>query len=741
MAARKKTSRRKSKATASRGASTLKRFILWAVGLTALFAGLIAIGGYLYFSHGLPDYRNLSDYRPPETSRILASDGTVLSELYRYRRTVVGREQIPDVVIHAVLAAEDADFYTHEGLDYVGMLRALYNSMKAGRVTGSGSTITQQTVKNLLLTPERSLRRKARELILARRLETHLSKDDILTIYLNAIYLGHGRYGIQEAAQFYFGRDAEDLELNHAAIIAGLIQSPERISPRKHPKRSKQRRAYVLRQMVDKGFLKQSEADATRKMGLDLRKAAKKTAKHRAGWFVDAVRKRLVEYYGEDRVLEGGLYVHTSLDIEHQIAAADAVAEGLGALEKRQEQYGKAKPEAAFAVIDNRSREILAMVGGRDHKKSPFNRVSQARRQPGSAFKPFVWASALESEAYTTASMLMDAPETVRQHQGKLWQPRNYTKKFRGLVSLRSGLAQSVNSIAVSLADQVGVDAIKSMARRAGIRSNMAPGLAMALGASEVSPLELLNAYASFVEPAPQEEIIMIRRVDSRDGVEYPEKKTVNKRRALSPELRFLVRSMLRSVVTDGTGRRLKSLEHPIGGKTGTTNAARDAWFVGILPAVSMVSWVGFDDGKPLGRGESGGRTAVPIVKTYLEKSKLVVEEWPEPPEGIVAHEVVADGRLAPESVLDKRVEFFIDGTEPREWAPAPDEVDEDGFHLEGMGEAEAIRPVPQTNGPGIKVPSVNVMPLPPDLKPIMPKQMEGVPDDDSDHQDEDRPL
>ena len=254
------------------------------------------VGVYLYYAHGLPDYRDLADYQPPQISRVYAQDGSIIGEFYEERRTLIGRNEIPDVLIHAILSAEDADFYSHKGLDYMGMARAVYNSVRAGRVTGSGSTITQQTVKNLLLTPTKSVRRKVRELILARRLEQHLTKDDILGIYLNAIYLGHGRYGVQEAARYYFGKDASRLDLNESATLAGLIQSPERISPFKHPERARQRRHYVLNQMVRNGYIKKGDANQidSKNFGLRIRSKNNRDA---FGWFVDEVYKRLLKSY------------------------------------------------------------------------------------------------------------------------------------------------------------------------------------------------------------------------------------------------------------------------------------------------------------------------------------------------------------------------------------------------------------------------------------------------------------
>ncbi|MEE2788688.1 MAG: PBP1A family penicillin-binding protein [Myxococcota bacterium] len=785
--------------------------------MSAILGGAALTGIYLYFAQGLPDIRSIADYQPPQTTRILAADGTVIGTFSKERRTLIGRTQMPDVLIHAILSAEDADFFEHEGLDYMGMMRALYNSLKAGRVTGSGSTITQQTVKNLLLTPERSFRRKARELILARRLDSTLSKDDILTIYLNAIYLGHGRYGVEAASRYYFSRSAQQLNLNQAAILAGLIQSPERISPRKHPDRARARRGYVLRQMKKNNYITDSELTEALEQPLGL--APRPTAPDGDfAYFVSEVRQRLVKQFGETAVLTGGMTVHTTIDPLRQRAAVKAVRDGLIRLDKRQgftesptrligpmvadwqrkrrkalggraptlgrvvrarvekvtaDRYhldlgiGKARlprridarlgskktksfkvgdiiqvklradgpahpkvmwasladvPQAAFVAISMRDRGVKAMVGGWHAKDYPFNRVTRAKRQPGSAFKPFVWGAAMDSRRLTPASTLIDAPETLRVFQGQFWQPKNYTGKFRGLISLRTALAHSVNSVAVHIAETVGISRIQSFARKTGLTSPLARGLAIALGASEVTPIELVNAYVGLTTGQSAQPPRFITKIEHRSEQRSPESVTSND--GISPEVAFLVRSMLRSVVTEGSGRALSKIDRPVVGKTGTTNAARDAWFVGALPDIVFGVWVGFDSNRPLGKKESGGRTAAPIIADYVRAVELDGEDWPPAPDGIETRKVVSDGRLAPPTSKKGREEFFLIGTEPRETAPAEGQLDTKSFFFEGEG--QPANTAEQDVTP-VAVPKVSVTPLQPSLMPVKPVAAKSV--------------
>lgn len=791
--------------------------------LGVVLAGAVLVGGYWYFARGLPDFETIEAWRPPQVTRITASDGTVIAEMYEERRTVVPRRAMPEVLVQAVLSAEDADFYRHEGLDYTGMLRALYNSVRAGHITGSGSTITQQTVKNLLLTPEKRFERKAKELILAKRLEERFEKDEILTIYLNAIYLGHGRYGVAEAARFYFGLDdLHRMTPIQAAAIAGLIQSPERLSPLKHPERNAERRRFVLRMMVKNGFLDQAAADRATGSELEVVEAPDPFVDE-AQWYVEQVKRQLVERVGEEAARTGGLRVRTALDLDRQRAALTAVQEGLRAVDGRRgfaerrnhvpdaeaEAWRKAQleivgagppppgkpvrarvsaiepddlivqfgvgeatvdrdaltrfadpenptaspygvgdvivvavrddgprhpermqavpaaaPQAAMVVIDPGSRHVLALVGGYDHRFYPFDRASQAMRQPGSAFKPFVWGAALASKRYTAASTLVDAPETLRVHKGKFWQPQNYTRKFDGPISLRLALARSKNSVAVALAEDVGVPAVQDFARAAGITTPLADGLAMALGASEVLPLELANAYATIAADGRRAEPRFILAISGPDGdVALDE---AEPEQAIDPAVAHVLRSVMRSVVTDGSGRRLASFARPVVGKTGTSNEARDAWFVGLLPEVAVAAWVGFDVPKALGGKEAGGQTALPLVKAYLEAAEAEGPDWPPPPDGVEVRRIVDDGRLAPPGGEAGRDEVFLTGTAPTEVAPAEGEIDASSFMKAEIGA--------QAGGPSLAVPSVDVAPLPPTLKPIAPAEAQPAPgggDDD----------
>ncbi len=795
------------------------------LGFLGVLVGASAVvGGYLYFSRDLPNFRSLADWRPAQTTRIFAADGTLVAEIGVERRTVVPRERIADAVVKAVLSAEDAAFYEHEGLDYSGMARALYNSVRAGRLTGSGSTITQQTVKNLVLSPARTFERKAREIILARRLETRLSKDDILTLYLNAIYLGHGRYGVQEAAQFYWGKDAAALTVPEAATLAGLISSPERYSPRKHPERAKTRRAFVLKEMAENGYITTAQRDAAAKAPLGLAPRPKRFRE--AAWFAEAVRAQLVEALGEEAVTRGGLQVTTTLDPRRQAAAVEAVRAGLRELDDRQ-KFGKraghardpapwrrsrakalggapptpgkavearveaveakhlvldlgvgratlprsalarfAKkdaespygvgdlvrvavradgprhpdtmratlagvPQGAMVVLDPGSGDVLALVGGYDDGGAGFDRAIQAKRQTGSAFKPFVWGAAYESRQFTTATVMVDAPETWPLSRGKFWKPKNYTGKYRGPVSLTEALAHSVNSISVRLANDVGVGSVHAFARAAGMKGALTDNLTVALGSSEMSPLELASAYATLAAGGRRASPRMVVSVRGPDGpVASPLTAEPEVEEAIDPALAFIVRDTMRAVVEEGSARRLRNFPRPVAAKTGTSNEARDTWFVALLPDVVAVAWVGFDTPRPLGRKEAGSRTALPVVQRYLEAVEKDGPGWPPPPAGVVVRLVDrATGKLARPGDEGSRELRFLEGTEPSEYALREDELDAATFV---MREAAAL------GGPDLAVPRVEVAPLPEDLRPLGGIAVEAAPEEPEEPEEED---
>ena len=780
------------------------RRALYALALVCTLGGTALLGGYLYYARDLPDFHSLEEWRPPQTSRVFAADGTLLAELYRERRTVVPRDRIADVLVQAVLSAEDADFYRHEGLDYMGMARALYNSVRAGRLTGSGSTITQQTVKNLVLTQARTFERKTREIILARRLETRLTKDDILTLYLNAIYFGHGRYGVQEAARAYWAKDAADLSLAEAATLAGLISSPERYSPRKHPDRARIRRRFVLREMAENGYINAAQRDAADRSPVTVADPPRSTLAD-AAWFVDAVRAQLVEALGEDAVLAGGLHVTTTLDPKRQKAAVASVRAGLRALDARQ-KFGRAAkpvgdvkrwrakrrkvlgdrapraarpvparvvkvgaraltldlgvgeatlpraeiarfakdgetpyavgdvltvavrgdgpqhpetmhatlaqaPQGALVALDPHSGDVLAMVGGYDHAANPFNRATQARRQTGSAFKPFVWGAAYASRQFTPATVMIDAPETWPLHRGKWWKPKNYNGKYRGPLPLSEALAHSVNSIAVRLADEVGVSGVHRFARRIGIDRPLVDNLTVALGSSELTPLELACAYATIASGGRRAQprlVVGVRGPDGPVATGLTDEAEVEV--ALDPALAYLVRDTMRAVVTRGSGQRLKRFPRPVAGKTGTSNEARDTWFVALLPEVVTVAWVGFDTPRRLGRKEAGSRTALPLVKRYLEAVEKDGPSWPPAPDGVVVRLIDrASGKLSSPGDEGAAEVPFLEGTAPTEFALGTGELDAGTFVMRQT----------RLPGPAVGVPRVDVAPLPEDLRPL----------------------
>lgn len=826
----KKTSGKKSAAKKSAGTdarpSIMRRLLRWALRMfvVGVLLGVIALAiGYWYFSQGLPDFKKVTDYRPAQVSRVLAADGTVLAEFYRERRTVIPRERIPEVLVQAVLAAEDAEFYEHEGLDYAGMLRALYNSVRAGRVKGSGSTITQQTVKNMLLTHERSLRRKAREIILTRRLEGRLSKDDILTIYLNTIYLGHGRFGVQEAAQYYFAKDAMDLNVNEAATLAGIIQSPERLSPRKHPNEALRRRAYVLSMMAKNGFITEEVAQQVDHSPIELAEVPPERVET-AMWFVNLVKRMVISKLGEDLLYEGGLRIQTTLDLRRQKVAQASLRDGLLAIDGRQgfgapkgrisnpEKWRKARrkalktwrdvdpgrrknavplertmpalvtditrqnvhvdmgfaeaeidrdnaarfanekgglpfkvgdkidvslradgprypkkmkavvagaPQGAMVVMNPTTREVLALVGGYDFTHYPYDRATQAKRQPGSAFKPFVYGAALQSKKFTPATVVLDAPETWRIGPGKWWKPKNYDGKYRGEVNLRTALAKSINTVAVKVTDEIGVQSVQRFARSAGLSSGMVDNLTLALGSSEVSVMELTNAYATIANGGVPGDAKFITEVSDGHGVldvQFMVDGEDRPETAIDSDVAWLLRNMMRSVVTAGSGGRVRKLtQREVVGKTGTSNEARDTWFVGLLPDVVVTAWVGFDAPQPLGRKETGGGTVAPIVGAYLGKAEARGPGWGRPPAGVEQRSVdKATGLLAGPDSKDAYTEYFLRGTAPTETAAPPDAVRAADFMMNQLND----RPEDVEDAPNFDV--APVQPVPP-IKPVAP--------------------
>ena len=419
--------------------------------IMSLFAGLAVFGiiSFLYFTQDLPSIETLKNYTPATVTKFFSEDGEIIGEFFAEKREVVSLDRIPPYLVQAFIAGEDARFFQHKGLDYIAILRAFLRNIFSGDIVQGGSTITQQVVKSLLLSPEKSFTRKIREAVLAFKIEKYLSKEEILFLYLNQIYLGHGAYGVASAAESYFGKSIEELSLAESALLAGLPQAPSKYSPYHHPEQAIRRQSYILNRMAEEGFISRNEVKEILQTPLKIRNNQPSVAE-KAPYFVEHVRRYIEEKYGKDALLKNGLQVYTTIDIDFQRIAQEAVESGLKEIEKRQKYLSSGTPlsvEGALVCFDLETGYVKAMVGGRDFRKSQFNRATQARRQTGSAFKPIVYASALD-KGYTPASIIVDAP-IIFEWGDKRWKPKNFEGKFLGPTTLRNAIAHSVNIVTV----------------------------------------------------------------------------------------------------------------------------------------------------------------------------------------------------------------------------------------------------------------------------------------------------
>jgi len=658
----------------------VKIILLIAVAFFATAVG----GGYAIaksVSTDLPYIIKLKDYKPPLGTQVFSEDDHLIGRIKADKGIFVPLAQIPDNLKKAIVAVEDARFYQHEGVDFQGILRAVFKDVLSASLKEGGSTITQQLAKVMFLTPEKSFTRKLKEVVLARRLEKELSKDDILELYLNKVYFGHGAYGAEMAARTYFGKHVGDLGLPECAMIAGLVRSPGRYSPYNDPERAKQRRAVVLVRMVDEKFITQGRADeaAKQKMTLDNMQAREDVAPH----LIEQIRIYLEDKYGADKVYLEGMKVKTTLNYSLQLAAKRAVERGVLEHAKRQAlasaaktAKGKGKPPAqpevvtagptvqcALVAIDPTTGDVKAIVGGPDFQKNEFNHAILAKRQPGSAFKPLVYAAAMEA-GFTPASVISD-----EEHSYGRWKPENYDRAYTGPMRLRDALTYSKNVIAVELLQQVGLENVLGLAKKLGLSGPFANDLTLALGSCSVTPVELTAAYCAFANggySVKPRTVVSIS--DSRGRV--LERNYNEMDMALSAESAYQVTSMLEDVVRRGTARRAASLGVPVAGKTGTTNNYIDAWFVGFTPSIVAGVWVGYDDQKTIGRGEAGARAALPIWTEFMRTAASVYPSGDFPvPDGI---EFVS---IDPETGLligrEGLKECFKTGTAPKEYAPS----------------------------------------------------------------------
>jgi penicillin-binding protein 1A len=825
------TGKQKVKPKEDRSFSRYLVFLLSGFSLLIFISGLVI---YFVFSKELPQLTALQEYSPNTITEVLSQDGEPIAEYYVERRIVVPMSTIPDHVINAFLAAEDAKFFEHKGINFKRILGALIKNIEAGRVVQGGSTITQQVVKTLLLTPEKSLSRKIREAILAFRLERNFSKEEILHLYLNHIYLGNGAYGIQAAAENYFGKNVQDLTIPEVAILAGLPKAPNRYSPYTHADRALERQRYVIEQMLSNGFISLDEASEAVNEPIMLRPRRLDTL-NVAPYFSEHIRRYIEENYGYDALYKGGLQVFTTLNVEYQKAAQEAVKSGLHDYDRRQgyrgpierlegtEEIGLFKSkmdellarepletgklykgvitevnhangsytvslgsekgriffkdmqwakkvfkprklveekrgfkydgvlrrgdvveigiqslekdqdgflpltfeqeviaQAALIAMDPHTGEVRAMVGGVDFSKSQFNRAIQSRRQPGSAFKPIVYAAAID-KGYTPSSIIVDSPiiyeeEKEEEYFGfdseefefeindgnqlsnaeqalldsammdetedniQVWKPKNFDKRFHGPTTLREALARSRNLVTIKLLRDIKVGYAVNYARKLGISSPLTKDLSLALGSSGVSLIDLTRAYSVFASGGKKVKPIFITKILDREGNVLEDNKPESET-AISPETAFLMTNMLRGVVERGTGWKAKALGRPSAGKTGTTNNYIDAWYLGYIPNLVSGVWIGYDDERTLGRLETGSRAALPI---WLDFMKKVTEDMPTRtftvPGGIVFARIDPEtGLLAPPGMEGTIFESFKAGTVPKEmsvqasYAPSSD--------------------------------------------------------------------
>ncbi len=587
--------------------------------LTLLIGALMV--GYLLL--GLPEISGLESYAPPAVTEVLDADGNPIAYWYKEKRWPLARNQIPEVLIKAFVAAEDARFYEHPGIDFMGVLRAILKNVEAGTIVQGASTITQQVTRSLLLSSERSWVRKIKEAILAWQIDAKLTKDEILTIYLNQIYLGQGAYGVEAAARTYFAKHAKDLSLAECALLAGLPQAPSRYNPAKHLDRAKRRQEYALRRMVEEGYITKEQAEKALKEPIII-KRKKLVTPPGTSYFLSELRKELEARYGRKRLLTDGLTIISTFKSSWQQRAVDAMKKGVDALLKRhpREKALRRQIQGALVAMDVETGAVRAMIGGLDFKKSQFNRATQARIQPGSSFKPIVYTAAMAKGLIAPNSILVDDPISLPgPDPTHPWEPENFDKTYMGPITIRTALTHSRNIISVKIARMTGLKAIHSMARKMGITVPLANNLSIALGSSGVPLIQLVQAYSTFPNLGQTVTPQFIQEIRDRRG-RVIERLVPQKHKVLDPVVAYQMLHLLEGVVQEGTGRGARALGVPAAGKTGTTDNYRDALFLGFTPQVVCGVWVGREDRKPLGRLETGGRVACPIWTSFMEVTK-----------------------------------------------------------------------------------------------------------------------
>jgi penicillin-binding protein 1A len=631
--------------TMRRGNRKNTRFLALAF-IAGLLAGGVLLGGMLLpFSEDLKTISTrLEDFTPSLTTRVYDIRGRLIGEFFTERREYARLEEIPPLLQKAFIASEDQNFFRHPGVDLFGILRALWQNLLNLRVVEGGSTITQQLSRSRFLDNRRSIERKIKEFLLALLLERRYTKEEILEAYLNQIYLGHGVYGVKAAARLYFGKDLTDLTLAEMAMLVGVARSPSYFSPYIDFSAAQKQKRRVLRRMLECGFITQEEFEQALSTPIVLSGLEKRASL--CPYFLDYLLKELRTTFEDWQIFSGGLKIYTTLDADIQRVANEALKES---------GY-----QGAILCIDPTNGYIKAMVGGRSYEESKFNRATQAYRQPGSTFKPFIYAAALDS-GFTPSSVLVDEP--LEFPNG--WKPQNYERIFRGPMTLREALEKSVNIIGIKLLQEVGIDKVIQYARKMGIRSNLRRDLSLALGTSELTLFELTTAYSAFANGGMVPEPLAILRVEDTAGHVLYEKTPVV-RRALSPDTAYIMARLLQGVIERGTGRRA-AIGRPVAGKTGTTEDFIDAWFVGFTPDLVCGVFLGNDDRKPLGPQKTGGIIAAPLFARVMKEALKVTPPHDfSRPEGVVEVAVCLKTGLLPSPSCKTVVLPFKRGTAPQ---------------------------------------------------------------------------
>jgi len=716
-----------------------------------------------YCLHDFPSVNSLERYVPPLVTKVTDAYGLAAGEFFIERRITIPLTKIPLDLRYAVIATEDSNYYEHWGVDIRGIMRAVFVNIRAGRVIQGGSTLTQQLAKTIFLTRQKTYIRKFRELILTMQIEYKYSKDEILELYMNQIYFGAGAYGVEAASQLYYNKHTEELNLSECALLAGLIKSPNRYSPLRNPELAVDRRALVLGRMKNQFYITEAEQKQAHDLPVIPENLVKRS--RQAHYFIEEIRKDLGPKYGEEYLAKSGLTIQSTLDLKMQQAAEQVLEEHLEAYdliygtatlkeynedlhknwkkEKRRilkstettkeekeellEELGEVEIsttppniQGAIVAIDVHTGAIRAMVGGRDFFKSQFNRAMQANRQPGSAFKPFVWAAALEGR-FTGATVIDDFPlvyidmesdptllaETTSFHQTwdaildhlqmteeefyeldkdeqeeiikRYWRPQNYDAKYLGAMTLRQGLQRSRNLISIRIIDSIGPRSVVRMARNAGIKGLLSPVLSLSLGTSVLTLLELTSAYGTFATGGLHAEPYLIDRImDRRSKILF--ERTPQIKATVNPQTAFLITNLLKGVVNGGTGWYARRLRRPLGGKTGTTQDQRDVLFIGFSADLAAGVWAGYDDFRPLKKGLSASKVAVPLWTDFMREAlkNYPVRDFPIPPKIKYAKIDSKTGYLALSTCPKVVLEAFRKGTVPTEFCPVDHLIEEE---------------------------------------------------------------